>query len=199
MRHCYEDIPVACNFCAQLWDRGKKVPGGYREGHNVFTTTGKSWLAKLVTWHTITSTDVPYTQRRVRWMGVGTGTQAESQTVPFLAIPALVTGTSYLAEIQSVEFPTTGAVTFIKEFGAFEISYAELPVSVTEMALYADVSPAEPGTANAGEEDTAYAPGTVDTVLSPAVGTNPPIAYKLIDPLTKTSDFVLEVKWTFQF
>lgn len=198
MRH-YEDIPVACNFFAQLRERGKKVPGGYREGHNVFTTTGKSWLAKLVSWYTISGTDVPYTQRRVRWMGVGTGEQAEAQTVPFLETPALVTGTSYLAEIQSVEFPATGAVTFVKEFGAYEISYAELPVAVTEMALYADVSPAEPGTANAGEEDTAFDPGTVDTVLSPTVGTNPPIAYKLFDPLTKTADFILEVNWTFQF
>jgi hypothetical protein len=61
--------------------------------------------------------------------------------------------------------------------------------------MFADVLPASAG----GVDDVAVDPGNVDTVLDPSVGTNPPIAYKVFEPLTKTVDFTLEIRWDIRF
>jgi hypothetical protein len=112
-----------------------------------------------------------------------------------LVTPALVTSTDYLVTVQSVTFPTSTSVQFIREFGLSEITVAGLPVTVTEAGLFADVNPATAG----GTEDVAVDPGTIDTTLDPSVSTNPPIAYKAFEGLTKTVDFTLEVRWEFRF
>lgn len=193
------DIAVVGNFLALMRCRGKVVPGSRREGHNVFTVTGRNLLSKLVAWRTIGTNDVPYTQRRVRWMGVGSGTQLEVATVSSLNQPALVTSTEYLVTPQTVEFPSSSSVRFIREFALGEITISNTPVVVSEAGLFADVNPAKPGNPNDGYEDVAYDPGTVETVLSPYVGTNPPVAYKAFEGLTKTVDFTFEIRWDFRF
>jgi len=172
------------------------VPGSHREGHNILTTVGKNWLSKLLAWKTVASTDIPYTNRRVRWMALGSGTQLEVSTVTKLVQPQLATATDYLRPIQIVEFTTT-SVLFTKEFGTSEITGTGAPVGVTEAGLFADVSPATAG----GFEDVSYDPigNPASTVLNPAIGTNPPIAYKAFEVLTKTSDFSLEVRWELRF
>jgi len=192
-------IATHCNFFAFMRCGGKIVPGSRREGHNVFTVTGRNWLSKLVAWQTIAGTDVPYTQRRIRWFGVGTGEQLESVTVTSLAEPALLTSSQYLVTPQAIEFPTSSSVRFIREFGLNEITVANTPVSVREAGLFADVNPAKPGNPNDGYEDVEHSPGTVDTILSPYVDNNPPVAYKAFEALTKTVDFTLEIRWDFRF
>lgn len=177
-----------------LRGRGKIVPGSIREGHNVFTITGRNWLSKLCGWQTITSTDVPYTERRVRWIGVGTGSLLEVTTVSALNIPALANTTDYIAPLQSVEFPSSTSVRFIREFGTNEISATGVPVVVTEAGLFADVNPA----AGAPTEDIAVG-GGYNTTLAPTASTNPPVAYKAFEGLAKTVDFTLEVRWDFRF
>lgn len=193
------DVGVLGNFYAVMRERGKIVPGSIREGHNIFTTTGRNWLAKLVAWASSGGTDTPFTRRRVRWMGVGTGTQIEAATVSQLLTPSLITTTNYMVPIQAVEFPTLSSVRFIKEFLLNEITVSPTPVLLTEAGLFADVSPAETGADTDGTEDVAIDPGSVDTVLNPAVSTNPPVAYKSFEPLSKTVDFTLEVRWDFRF
>lgn len=192
------DICLVGNFQALMRHRGRLVPGSRREGHNIFTITGRNFLAKLVAWQTIGAVDVPYTQRRVRWIGVGSGTQLEVATITALNHPVLATAAQYLAALQSVEFPTSSSVRFIKEFGLNEITVSNTPVVVSEAGLFADVNPAEPGNPNDGYEDVSYSPGVVDTILSPALGSNSPIAYKAFEGLTKTVDFTLEIRWDFR-
>ena len=187
-------IHAEANLWMCLRERGKIVPGSLREGHNVFTITGRNWLSKLCGWQTIASTDVPYTQRRVRWIGVGTGSLLEVTTVSALNIPALASSTNYLAALQAAEFPSSTSVRFIKEFGTNEITATGVPVILTEAGLYADVNPA----AGAPTEDLPVGGGH-NTTLSPAIGTNPPVAYKSFEALTKTVDFTLEVRWDFRF
>jgi len=194
-----EDIRAIGNFYAHLREGGKIVPGSRREGHNIFTTNGRNWLAKLVSWYATASTDVPFTNRRVRWLGMGRGSQIEATTVASLAIPVLATTTQYMVPIQAVEFPTATSVRFIKEFLLNEITLSATPVVITEAGLFADVNPANAGLPNDGSEDAAQDPGNVDTTLNPSVGTNPPVAYKAFEPLTKTIDFTLEVRWDFRF
>jgi len=195
----FSNIQVIGNFSALLRCGGKLVPGSRREGHNVFTVTGRNWLSKLVTWKTLGTNDVPYTQRRIRWVGLGSGAQLEAPTVASLNSSLLATSSYYLAEIQSVEFPTTSSVRFIKEFSLSEITIAGIPVTISEAGLFADVNPATPGNPNDGYEDNAYTPGVVETVLNPAIATNAPVAYKAFGGMTKTSDFTLELRWDLRF
>jgi hypothetical protein len=193
------DIGVVGNFEACLRHNGKLVRGSRRLGHNIFTVTGRNFLAKLVSWHTVGAADVPYTQRRVRWIGLGTGTQLEAPTVTSLNHATLATAANYLVPIQAVEFPTSSSVRFIKEFSLTEITLSSTLVSITEAGLFADVSPAQPGNPNDGYDDVAHDPGIVDTVLNPASATNPPVAYKAFEGIAKTVDFTLEIRWDFRF
>lgn len=191
------DLAVHANVDLILRERGKIVER--REGHNVFTLTGRNLLSKLLAWQTISGTDIPYTNRRTRWIGVGSGLQLEVTTVSSLNIPLLVTPTDFIVPIQTVEFPTSTSVRFIREFGTGEITISGTPVTVTEAALFADVNPANMG----GTEDVGYLgpvpPNPPSTTLDPTEGANPPIAYKAFEGLTKTVDFTLEIKWEFRF
>lgn len=186
------DIAVHSNVELYLRERGKLVDR--RIGHNVFTVTGRNLLSKLISWSTIASTDIPYTNRRARWMGLGSGSQLEVTTVVGLNQPVLVVSPDkYLAAIQTVEFPTSTSVRFTREFGTSDVNLAGTPVTITEAGLFADVSPG----LNNSTDDVPYTLG--GTTLSPTVGTNPPIAYKAFDGLTKTVDFTLEIRWEFRF
>jgi hypothetical protein len=190
--------PVA-NFEAFLRDKeGRVVPDSIRRAHNVFTVSGRNWLSKLVAWFDLSTTpDDPYTNRRVRWMGVGSGSQAEVTNVTALqnAVPVTTSPTEYLKAISSVEFPTSTSVRFNTTFGTTEISEFG-PVVVTEAGLFADVEPYNFVSGGEGEEDTQ---GSGTTVLDLDSGTNPPAAYKSFDPITKTQDFTFELRWELRF
>ena len=193
------DIEIESNVSLLMRHGGKIVPGSRREGHNVFTVTGRNLLSKLISWQTISGIDIPHTNRRVRWIGMGSGSQLEVSTVSALGVPLLATPTNYLAPIQGVEFPTSTSVRFINEFSLNDITVTGAPISVSEAGLFADVNPAQAGNANDGAEDLPHDVGVVDTVLNPGVSINPPVAYKSFEGLTKTVDFTLEVRWDFRF
>jgi hypothetical protein len=193
------DIQVVGNFEALMRCRGRIVAGSKREGHNIFTVSGRNWLTKLISWRTIAVNDIPYTHRRIRWIGMGKGSQLEAPTVAALADPVLASSAQYLVPLQIVEFPTSSSVRFIKEFTLGEITVSNTPVGISEAGLFVDVNPAEPGNLNDGYEDAAYTPGLVNTVLNPAVATNTPVAYKAFEGMTKTVDFSLEIRWDLRF
>ena len=195
----FESIPIRVNMIALMRSRGKIVPGSLREDHNVFTITGRNWLSKLISWNAIAADDVPYTQRRVRWVGVGTGSQLEVTTVSALANPVIARASpsQYLVPIDSLPtFPTSTSVEFAYEFATTEITTGGVPVAVSEAGLFTDVNPAE--TAHKGIDDVEFSP-TVPTTLDPSTTNNPPIAYKAFEPLVKTFDFTLQIRWTFRF
>ena len=194
-----ENIAVTANFYAQLRCGGKVVPGSLREGHNVFTSTGRNWLSKLVGWYNVGVTDQPFTRRRVRWIGVGTGAQLETESVSSLVTPVLASSSDFLVPIASVEFPDSSSARFIKEFSLNEINVVGSPVTITEAGLFVDVNPAVTGALTDGTEDVPHDPGSVDTTLNPSLTVNAPVAYKAFEPLTKTVDFTLEVRWDFRF
>src|SRR6185369_11827887 len=116
-----QDIAIACNFQAFLRGNGKRVPGSFREGHNVFTTNGRNWLSRLIAWQVVGPNDTPFTNRRVRWVGLGIGTQLEAPNVSSLATPVPIFTNSFLAPVQAVEFPTSTSVRFIREFSYNDI------------------------------------------------------------------------------
>ncbi len=196
MIHAVDDVLLKVNFEALMRERGKIVPRSRRDGHNVFTTVGKNWLAKLIGWQSLASVpDDPFTHRRVRWMGVGTGTQLEQASVTAMAAAATVDDTNFITALNfPATFPSSTSVRFSRVFTELEITTVSNPiVAVTEAGLFADVNPATMG----GTEDAAAA--GVNTTLDPKLGTNSPIAYKVFDVLTKTQDFTLEIRWDFKF
>lgn len=192
----HEDIRVQANMWACMRERGKTVPGSIREAHNVFTITGRNLLSKLMAWETIAGVDVPYTNRRPRWIGVGIGNQLEVSNVVSLANSVVVDSLgNYMVPITSPQtFPLSTSTLFTKEFATNEITLTGAPVSVSELGLFADVASAA---TEGGIEDTEYDVG--QGTLNPAVATNPPIAYKSFEPLTKTVDFTFEVRWEFRY
>lgn len=198
MRWVSDRIGIEANFEARLFERGKYVWGSLREGHNVFTTVGRDWLAHLSAWQTVGGGgDVPFTNRRVRWMGLGTGTQLEVEGVTALNAPTPVTTGVYLGAVQEATFPTTTSVEFVKEFGTGEISLPGdgLPiVAVTEAGLFVDVFPVS---TNGGVDDSAVGAG--DTTLNVLFATNAPIAYHTFEEINKTVDFSLVIRWTLIF
>jgi hypothetical protein len=154
-------------------------------------------LAHLAAWQTLGAPDIPFTQRRVRWAAVGTGTQPETVNVTQLNTPALVSPGIYLGAINGAEFPALQRVRFFKEFTESEISLPGLGlpvVPVTEVGLFVDVYPASTG---GGVDDAAT--GAFDTTLNPATATNPPVSYKTFDVISKTVDFKLEITWDYIF
>lgn len=187
-------IQVHTNIFIEVRERGKLVTS--RQGHNVFTDTGRDWLSKLAAWQTIGSPDVPYTQRRVRWMGLGTGTQAETAGVTQLQNPAQVTQDIYLGAIQSSNILSFNSVEFVREFSTSEISIPILGLNVvpiTEAGIFVDVQPAS----TSDGVDDSPAGGVSDTTLDTSSQVNSPVAYKVFDPINKTVDFSLVIRWTF--
>jgi len=186
-------IEIESNFHAVCRDRGKKVPGTEREGHNVFTTTGRDWIAHLLAWATIGTPDTSFTNRRVRWMGVGSGSQLEVEGVTSLDIPVLATATDYLIPIETVEFPSPGRITQIfSEFRQDQLTFPPYTVvSVSEAGMYVDVFHVS---TQGGIEDSPVS-AFYDTTLNPTIGSNPPIAYHAFEVINKTADFILEIRW----
>jgi len=190
-----DGLEVQANFSALLRERGKVVPGSLREVHNVFTNNGRSWLANLVAWSSLADPDVAKTHQRVRWLGLGTGvTFLESPEVGRLETPVKVNSSDYLAAIHTTSFPPAIApgARFTREYGTGEISIATNPVvPVSEAGLFVDTLGLY------GTADSVF-PG-LDTLLDPTSETNSPVAYARFEPITKTQDFVLEVRWDFRF
>lgn len=190
-----DNIGVASNFRLVLRERGKIVRGSERVGHNIFTDVGRGWLTRLVAWNTIGSPDMPFTQQRVRWMGMGTGSLEEVPSIISLANAAKYDSVDYLAPIDSVEFPDASTVRIVKLFGPEALNPDGGSIRLTEAGLYVDVNPADENVV----DDLSVLPGTYETVLNPALASNPPIAYKSFEPITKTQDFSLEIQWELRF
>lgn len=169
------------NFYARLFDsRGRTVPGSERHGHNVFTDKGRETLTQLMCWDTI-EPDVPHTDHRVRWAGVGAGLQPEITSVVALVSPLQVDGGGdYLKVLDHSlsSFPIKTTLRHVLTFDTTELSHAG-DVIVSEAGLFLDSSPG--------------------LTLDPAVGTNNPAFYKTFDGIVKTPAFSLEIIWEHKF
>lgn len=202
-----EDILALVNFRCYLRHVKTLEIVDEREVHNVFTDNGRDWLAHLVAWYSLGDPDIPVTQRRVRWVGVGTGvTQLEAPSVEYIESPVPVDDAgNYLAALNSdptTQFPVGAipTVRFSREFAPTEISLDTNPtVPLTEAALFVDVHRVQD---IGGNDDSPYAQGTPDelsTLLNPKLANNNPVAYARFDTVTKTQDFTFGISWDFRF
>lgn len=194
----YKPIDVETNGWVRLFlrERGKIVPGSHREGHNIWTNTGREYSALHQTIKTGARPagypdPSPYRVDLIGYIGVGIGSQIEDQGVLSLNSPVAFTSGIFLAPIQSSSFPLTPVSTTVQYHRLFtetEISMAPGdPVSVSEMGLYTTGNPASDR-------------GSVARSLTIGdASLQAPNAYKTFEPVVKRSDLELEIFWQIRF
>lgn len=170
-------------------ERGKVVPGSHREGHNIWTNTGREYLALLMSIQTGPSTG--FRNDRVAYIGVGIGAQVEEAGVLSLVSPtAYVTGQFLAALDVPPTFPLTPTRTTVryhKIFNEDDITIAPgSTVNISEMGLFT----------NGRQSDSAV--GLRDTTLAQASNQSP-VAYKAFEPIGKKDSLQLEVSWEIRF
>jgi len=180
-------------------ERGKLLAGTRREGKNIWTLTGREYLAQLMSYDSYGSSahdsgdanpDVPARDDRIRYIGFGTGTQPEVSGVTALVTPiAYDGGGNFLAQVGIPSYPllpSRTTVRYTRSFTELELSFGGT-VNLTEAGLFTD-----------GDPLSSYAPRTRDVTLANAAAQSP-AAYKSFEPLKKTQNFVLEVNWEIRF
>lgn len=173
-------------------ERGKIVPGTLREGHNIWTNTGREFLAMLMSIETGPSTG--FRSDRMGYIGVGTGSTTEDVGVLNLVTPIAYLPGQYLAALDTPPtFPLTPSrttVQFHRIFAENEITTTPgSQVDIAEMGLFTNGSPSAV---------PIYSPGTRDTGIANA-GTQAPAAYKTFEPVGKTDSLEFEVSWQIRF
>jgi hypothetical protein len=169
-------------------ERGKIVPGSRTEGHNVWTNTGREYLAMLMTYQ---SSGAAYRSDRIKYIGVGTGMRVEEPGVTSLSVPVAYESSNFLANISNAatSFPYTPSRTSIRYSITFTESQISTtgPVLITELGLFTD---GDRGTFEVGARDTSLA----------NAGLQAPVAYKYMpDPIEKTQALQFQIEWEIRF
>ncbi len=192
-----EPVFVTGRFSAVCRERGKLVPGTRRIGFNIWTLTGREYLARLMSYASY-GPDVAARDDRVRYIGFGIGTTPEVPSVSALVSPIAyetASGGVFLAELAIPTYPFQTAsgfgtsVLYSREFSETELS-TSTTVTLTEAGLFTDGSPTS--------SPIAFTPGTRNVTLAQA-SSQAPVAYKTFEPLKKTQNFVLQVSWEVAF
>jgi len=159
-----------------------------RKGLNIWTLTGREYLAELMALGLLNPARTGVRDDRVLYIGLGSGTTPEVPEISALVDPVEFRVGEFLAQCQvPATFPadTDGsprtAVQFVREFAGNEVSLGA-SVVITEAGLYTDGDPANN---NAVPCPTDYA----STAL------RAPVAYKTFEPVTKIQGYSLEVVW----
>jgi len=162
------------------------------EGKNIWTLTGREYLAELIAL-SARSPRTTFRDDRVAYIGVGTGSQAEVANIESLVDPVPFVTSEFLAPTQTPAlFPASGtgtpitSVQFIREYATTEISIGGAAVVLTEAGLFTD-----------GDPDNNWAIGA-PVIFTPA-STRAPVAYKTFEPITKTTSFTMRVIWEIRF
>ena len=176
------------NLC--LRERGKIVPGSRRDGHNIWTNTGREYLALLMSLSDGLNT---FRKDAVGYIGVGIGAQLEDVNVLTLVNPIAYSASLYLAALDVPPSfplnPTRTTVRYKRVFTEDEITLSPSTVNVSEMGLFTNGSPiAVP----------AYAFGTRDVTYANRMS-QAPVAYKTFEPVPKTNALQLEISWEIRF
>lgn len=192
-----EIVKIEGFFSAVCRERGKLVFGTRREGKNIWTLTGREYLALLMSYSAYGTSahnsgnanpDTPYRDDRIRYIGFGTGSYSEVASVSQLQSPIAYTSGVFLAQVSLPTFPlspTLSTVNYSRSFAETELSVSGT-VNLTEAGLFTDGAPPN------------YVPLTRDTTFVNSAS-QAPAAYKTFEVLKKTQNFTLEVNWQIRF
>lgn len=170
-------------------ERGKIVPGTRREGHNIWTNTGREYLALLMSYSAIS---VPFREDRMLYIGVGTGSQVEDASVLSLITPVAYSSGLFLAALDIPPtfplLPTRTTVRYHRTFAETEITLTPASqVDISELGLFTD-----------GDPGSGFTPGSRDLTLANA-SQQKPNAYKTFEPVSKTDSLELDISWEIRF
>ncbi|MGA1353844.1 MAG: hypothetical protein ACO32I_03540 [Candidatus Limnocylindrus sp.] len=177
-----ERLSEECNVLVRVMRDGTEIDR--REGHNVWTNTGREYSALLKSYRP-NGTD-PFRNDRIAYVGLGGGTQPEDVTVLSLVTPlAFADDTTWLKRIDHTRtlFPEAGSrltVRYTARFTASDFSGAEAFIS--ECGLFTD---GHPVTFQAGGRPTLLAEASRQS----------PLAYHTFSPIPKTPDIEIELIW----
>lgn len=168
-------------------ERGKLVRNKCRSGHNVWTATGREFLALGMSYSAV---GVKYRSDGIYYIGVGVGSQPAEPGVTALVSPVSFDGSSFLAPVDVPPtfplYPTRTSVRYHITFDETHLLYnpdSGSPVAqnnISELGLFNYGSPAR----------------TVDLA---SAATQAPVAYKSFDPIGKTNALKFEIAWEVRF
>lgn len=174
----------------ELSDAHEILPWTIRDDHNIFTNTGREYLALLSSIQTPGSPGTAYRTDSIAYIGVGTGSQVEDAGVSALVEPIEYLSSEFLAALDAPPtFPLSPSRTTARYHRTFlenEITLSPGTVNITELGLYTN-----------GDQDT-WVPGDRDTTFASAADQSP-IAYKTIEPIPKTDTLQFEVYWEIRY
>lgn len=177
-------------------ERGKIVPGSHREGHNVWTNTGREFNAMVQTYRPDGVT--PYRNDRVTYLGVGTGLQTDDPGVIALVNPVPFVAGSFLAVLShsATDFPlspTRTTVRYVRVYAEDQLTFGPVTsLAISELGLFTDGNPNNGFVA--GPPPTGRLTG-IDVALQQA-----PVAYKaLLEPVEKTNALEFQVEWEIRY
>lgn len=170
-------------------ERGKVIPGSHRSGKNIWTNTGREYLAMLMSLQTAPTT--PYRNDRVAYIGVGIGAQIEEAGVLALITPIAYISGQFLA---ALDVPPTFPLTPTRTTAKYHRIFAENEITLTSGSV---VNLSEIGLFTNGRQSD-YVVGSRDTTLAGA-SSQSPVAYKSFEPIGKTDSLQLEISWEIRF
>jgi hypothetical protein len=171
-------------------ERGKIVHGTHRAGKNIWTLTGREYLAQLMSYQTYGPPGVGQRRDRIRYIGFGTGSQPEVSSVTNVLTPiAYNASNDFLAQVSLPTYPLSPSRTTVRYSRIF---------SETELSVVGTVTLTEAGLFTDGDSGSDFDPETRDITLANAL-IQAPAAYKVFEPLSKTQNFVLEASWEIRF
>lgn len=180
-----DGINIHCNVSITLRERGKLITR--REGHNVWTTTGREYDCLLKAYNPLNG--LPYRSDRIDYIGLGNGAQMETVAVTKLVSPVTVDGNRFLVQLDRnriiFPLPVKTAVRFTRVYLEEELSLNGDTVDITEAGLFTDGDPAQ-GFLQGSRADV------VDIIHADFQS---PVAYHSFDPIPKTANTELEVAW----
>ena len=176
-------------------ERGKIVPGSRREGKNIWTNTGREFLAMLMTYKPGGTN--PYRNDRTSYIGIGIGLQTEDPGVVSLISPVPYVSGTFLAPLDhnATDFPlspTRTTVKYVRVFAEDQLTFgATSSLLISELGLFTDGNPNSDFQAGAPPPVGPGRPDDINSALLQA-----PVAYKgLPEPVEKTNALEFQVEW----
>lgn len=192
-----ERVYIEGFFSMYARERGKIVPGSHRKGKNIWTLTGREFLARLMSYSAY-APDAAARNDRIRYLGFGTGTTPEVSSVSKLVSPISYTtsgGGLFLAElaIPTYPFQSSGSygtsVRYTREFSETELSTVG-SVLLTEAGIFTDGS--------STSSPVPFTPGTRNLTLAQAQF-QAPMGYKTFESFRKTQNMILSCFYEVRF
>ncbi len=192
-----EQVYVEGFFSMYARERGKIVRGSRREGTNVWTLTGREFLARIMSYSSYAPL-TPTRNDRIRYIGFGTGFTPEVSSVSKLVSPIAYSssgGGLFLADLALPTYPlqTSGSfgptVRYSREFSETELSVSG-SVLLSEVGLFTDGSPTS--------IPTPFAPGTRDLTIAQAQF-QAPVGYKSFEAFRKTQNVIISAFYEVRF